>query len=233
MSTEVLALVLLAAAVVLFIATHIRPLNEGEVRQLSSKRRKKQIARYFYFYSGEHNVNKEFKKRMNPNGKYYQLSESLHSWPAIAAGLLKYKKHEWILISFESNQIVNITWMNKGFDRSAVSPYIDEHDTLSKAKATNSTSVLVFHNHPNPDPSSYSMTSPSTADLDFAERWSDLLVSQGINLIEFVCERGIHYEYYRGIANEFLPLIDFQAQVDNTNDKSKWINLNLHCERIF
>jgi len=36
---------------------------------------------------------------MNPNGTFYRINESLFGFPATVAALLKYKKHEWIIIA--------------------------------------------------------------------------------------------------------------------------------------
>lgn len=41
---------------------------------------------------------------MNPNGEIYLLDEKLEEFPSIAAGLLKYKKHEWRLTALEKDR---------------------------------------------------------------------------------------------------------------------------------
>lgn len=108
----------------IFVFTHLRPMTEKEVKQLGIKRRDKQIRLYFSFNTSEFNIDKEFKERMNPNGKLYRINETLFVFPSIASALLKYKKHEWIIISFEKKKKIDSIWLNKGFDRSGVSPYI-------------------------------------------------------------------------------------------------------------
>ena len=91
----------------IFIIFHLRKLTENEVMQLSKKRRDKKLSEYFLFDNREYSANKNFKKIMNPNGKIYQINESLFEFPSIAAALLKYKKHEWIIIAFEKNKNIN------------------------------------------------------------------------------------------------------------------------------
>jgi hypothetical protein len=113
-------LIVAAITVLLLILTHLRPLKENEMEKLSSKRRGKAIHQYFTFDHQEYNVDKIFKKKMNPNGKFYRIDEKLYHFPSTAAGLLKYKKHEWIIIAFEKNKNISICWLNKGFDRSRV-----------------------------------------------------------------------------------------------------------------
>nr|MBC7244231.1 hypothetical protein [Chloroflexota bacterium] len=100
----ILILVSIFLITIVFVFTHLRPLNEGEINQLATKRRNKQIRGYFSFAAGEFDVNREFKKRMNPNGTFYRINEGLFEFPSIAAALLKYKKHEWISIAFENQK---------------------------------------------------------------------------------------------------------------------------------
>ena len=38
---------------------------------------------------------------MRADGRFYKIEERLFEFPALATGLLKYKKHEWIIIAFE------------------------------------------------------------------------------------------------------------------------------------
>jgi hypothetical protein len=94
-------LIVIAVLLLLFIITHLRPLNAREVKIFANKRRDKMIYQYFNFNQHEYSVDKTFKKNMNPNGMFYEIDENLYSFPSIAAGLLKYKKHEWIIIAFE------------------------------------------------------------------------------------------------------------------------------------
>ena len=111
-----IALLTIGLFLVVFIVSHLRPLRENEINVLSEKRRNKGIIKYFSFDIQEYSVNKNFKKSMNPNGKFYQISEDLYTFPSLSAGLLKYKKHEWIIISFEKDRKISLIWLNKGFD---------------------------------------------------------------------------------------------------------------------
>lgn len=217
----------------IFIVTHLRPLTEDEVKLLANKRRNRQIRMYFSFDNREFNVNKEFKKRMNPNGAFYRINESLFGFPATAAALLKYKKHEWIIIAFEKDKKVDLIWLNKGFDRSWVFPYLSVEDIIKNAKQENRTSVLIFHNHPNINPNYYDYRRPSDQDIKSANEFAQVLNQNGINLLEFVCERGRHYEYFLSPADTFLPLTEFVETIDKLNGQSKFKNLALHFERIF
>jgi len=170
---------------------------------------------------------------MNPDGRFYQINESLFEFPSIAAALLKYKKHEWIIIAFEQNKKVDSVWLNKGFDRSEVSLYLPMEHVANIAKKDKQTSVLIFHNHPNVNPNYYDYSRPSDKDFESASDFAQVLNRNGINLLEFVCERGIYYKYYLSLTDSFLPLSEFIYAINKVNSLSRFKNLSLHFERIF
>ena len=170
---------------------------------------------------------------MKPTGRFYQISESLQEFPAIAAALLKYKKHEWIIVAFERNKEIFLIWLNKGSNRSSVSSGLSAKDMVEVAEATKASSVLTFHNHPNPYPNYLDCTKPSDQDIETAKVWSSVLNESGINLVSFICERGRHYEYFLSPADSFLPLQQFIDEINQVNGRSKLKNLSLHFERIF
>ena len=227
------ALTIIIGVFILFILTHIRPLNDFELNKLGTKRRNKQIRRYFLSDRRETSVDKDFKRTMNPRGQFYHFNQSVSNFPATAAALLKYKKHEWAIVGIEKNKVVNKIWCNKGSDRTTVSLSTSFKDFVREAKRMGATSILTFHNHPNPNPQRYSMTQPSKQDLSTAKHRSEQCNVNGINLLSFVCERGRHYEYFMSPADSFFPLIDVIEVINDINDSSRLSNLKLHIERIF
>ena len=86
---------------------------------------------------------------MNPNGKLYRINEPLFVFPSIAAALLKYKKHEWIVIAFEKEKKISSAWLNKGFDRSGVSPYLSVQD-IADAEIKTADCVVFITINPTP-----------------------------------------------------------------------------------
>ena len=233
MEVFVVAISILGFTVIILVLTHLRPMTDKEIVRLGTKRRHKQIRTYFSFNPNEFNVDKEFKKRMNPDGKVYEIYEEISLFPSTAAALLKYKKHEWIIIAFEKQKYIDLIWLNKGFDRSNVSPYLSLEDIVDIAKRENHTSVFIFHNHPNTNPNYYDCSKPSITDIESAKEFAALLNRNNINLVEFVCERGMHYEYFLSTSSSFLPLSDFLSAIYNVNGLSKLKNLSLHVDRIF
>lgn len=211
----------------------VKPLTKEEIGLLAGKRRNKQIHLYFSFNTRELIVNKEFKKRMNPNGTFYRIDETLFGFPAVAAALLKYKKHEWIIIAFEKNRKIDLVWLNKGVDRSGVSPYLSVENIIKTARQENQISVLIFHNHPNINPNYYSYKRPSEQDIKSANGFAQVLNRNDINLLEFTCERGKHYEYFLSPADSFLPLTEFIEDINKINGQPKFKNLFLHFENFF
>lgn len=170
---------------------------------------------------------------MQANGSFYDVNENLFSFPALAAGLLKYKKHEWIIVAFEHNNKVDKIWLNKGQDCTQVGLNIDFYKIKNIAESGAYTSVLVFHNHPNSNPSYYSMTEASTKDKDSATKWANQLLAIKVNLIEFVCERGNYYIYWRSVSDRFFPIESFVENLERINGIHWSQNLGLHWERLF
>ena len=229
--TAAAAVVFLTVAV--FILLHVRQLTPTEVAQLAAKRRTRKIGEYFSFVSGEGEVNGDFKKRLKPNGAFYRLNESLSEWPRLAAALLKYKKHEWIVVAFECSCRITLVWVNKGSDKSSVNLMLPIPAVIDVVARDACTSVMVLHNHPNSNPSRLNCTAPSDTDIRTAECWSRQLLAAGVNLIEFVCERGHHYQYFARYADSFMPQQVFHEQVEQEHGHSWYGNLDLHCERLF
>ena len=218
--------------ILIFIFTHIRPLNESEIIRLGLVRRTKQIRKYFSFDKRETTVNKEFKKKMNSRGKFYYINYKLQEFPSIAAALLKYKKHEWSIIAFEHEKNIFQIHCNKGSDKRNVTSTLTISNIIKIARIKKMTSILSFHNHPNPNPSRYRINLPSNQDIISATYRASLLNDRGLNLISFVCERGRPYEYFISTSNNFIPLKEFIKDINNLNDTSKFVNLKLHIERI-
>ena len=226
-------LVIVFLIIFVFILIHLRPLYENEILQLSTKRRMKHIRAYFAFSRGFYDVNMDFKRNMNANGKFYNINEWLKYFPSYAAALLKYKKHEWIIIAFEKNRIIDFMWLNKGVDSSRVYNELSIDDVVNTAMVGNYSSVLILHNHPNPNPYYYDYTNPSNTDFNSANKYACTLNRRSVNLIEFVCERGSFFEYYFAPCESFYPVKGFIYTVRKANGKSKLTNLSMHVERIF
>ena len=217
----------------IFIATHLRSLSDDEVIDLAGKRRKNQIRFYFSFHNYQLTPDKEFKKKMDSSGMFYRIDEPLERFPSIAAALLKYKKHEWIIIAFEKAKKVDLMWLNKGINQFGVSSYLNISNILNTAKSGNFNTILIFHNHPNWNPNYYKFNKPSGQDLNSANEFKNALNPAGLNLLEFVCERGRHYEYSLSPADTFYPITIYQTELEKENGKTKSKNLLLHIERVF
>jgi hypothetical protein len=231
--TSITLISIFLLSLLLFILTHLRPLTFEEIRTLGKKRRKKKMKEYFNFKNNECSVDMNFKKRMKPTGKFYPTNELLYEFPSVAAGLLKYKKHEWSIIAFEKERKVFLIWVNKGTNKSSVSTLISTDRIADIANRENTTSVLTFHNHPNSNPNYVSCTNPSQQDIKSAEYAATIYNKNNLNLLSFVCERGRHYRYYFSPSDSFLPLSTFIEAINEVNGKSRSQNLSLHFERLF
>ncbi|MGB1201606.1 MAG: hypothetical protein ACPG5R_08585 [Cognaticolwellia aestuarii] len=228
-----LVLLILGIILFLFIYFHCAPLSDDQIIQLSKKRRNFKIETYHTFNNSEFNVCKDFKKRMNPNGKFYKLDEKLRDFPSVASALLKYKKHEWIVVAFEKNKEVSLIWLNKGISREAVSLNLSVNDLTTIASENDYSTVLIFHNHPNSNPSEYDCSNPSEQDINSAKVFAKELNEKGVNLIEFICERGMHHKYFSSYADNFIPIDPIINEIKLINGISKMKNFSLQMESLF
>ena len=226
----VLALGGWAAVEGLYYLTHRRPLTDGEVFRLAAHRRRRTVASYFRFARQEVAIHKAFKAGMKPSGRIYAVNERLEDMPDLAAALLKGKKHEWMVIAFERGRRVTHLYVNKGPDNESVSLLWEPESIVRFARQQGCTSLLLFHNHPNPNPGRYDFTRPSGTDLESARQFAGVLLPQGINLIEFVCERGRHYRYFDAVSEHFLPVGQFSQEIRKANGTSPRANYRLHRE---
>jgi hypothetical protein len=232
-TTALFILALFVAFAVIFIWTHLRPLAASELDALAAKRRKNKINVYFQFSPFVIGPNLDFKRGMAAEGKFYNFHEPLNRFPSVVASWLKYKKHEWMVVGMEKTREVSLVWANKGKDRTRVCLGLPFERLARIAVSGGYASMLVFHNHPNPNPGIYSCSQPSPVDLNSSTLRAKILNEHGINLVEFVCERGVAHKYCFSPANSFLPIELFTSVLRDENGVSKMKNLSLHIERMF
>ena len=173
-------------------------------KRKSEQRPKTPLERYFSFDEREFNVNSFLKSTMNAEGEFHNWDESLSEFPALAAGLLKYKKHEWVIVGFEKNKRVTKAWLNKGPDGTQVSTYLSNEAIVRIAKQGGYSTILTFHNHPASDPANFSYHEPSSTDLETAKYRASIFSAKGLNLLSFVCVAGRHYQYFTTYADKFV-----------------------------
>ena len=171
-----------------YVLVSISPLQDAQVLDLAAKRRGRKILVQYRHSKSELIADPNMKKRMRPAGGFVDESSHSSNWPRRAASLLKYKKHEWVLIGFQSSSSVVLRWENKGPDNSSVWIGLPYDQIQSLATQRNCEAVHVAHNHPNSDPAKYSACGPSRADLTSAQSLARVLNHNGIDLVEYVCE---------------------------------------------
>lgn len=213
-----------------FYYTHKRPLNDEEIRLLSNKRRYNFIQNKYSFKHSDYSPTKTFKSSLKATGALYPTAIFLSDFPSFASNLLKGKKHEWIILAFVRDEKVVYFYANKGNDNSSVSYNTSETEMIRFCKEHNCQSIMCFHNHPNGGSSNYSLLSPSKQDMVSAREISDIMIESGINWLDFVCERGKFFLYYKRFSADFYPgdsRIDIIAEQNNINEQS---NYRLHRE---
>jgi DNA repair protein RadC len=227
-----IVIALIACSIAIFIGLHLRPLDNEEIVNLANKRRNKGIKNYYSFSRMGVVANPQFKKEMAADGAFYNIQSTLHEFPSLAAALLKYKKHEWMIVAFEKNRKIDLVWLHKGPDNSKV--FFPHFQMIQHhAESGNYISVLIFHNHPNPDPNNFYLLGASQQDMEAAKSIENFFSQTQLSLLEFVCERGRFLQYHSVISLSLLPLQNFTAAVTTQNGKSRYENFELHLERIF
>lgn len=196
------------------ILKHRHPLGPEEIKELASKRQWEHLLGAYAFSGTPRIADPVEKKAMKGSGQFVRCDLSYSEIPSVVSGLLKYKKHEWIVIVFIRKFHAEYLWWNKGSDGRSVSPHLRCGYLENTIKLHKPDTLAILHNHPNPNPSRYRTNLPSAQDLGSAEFMASSLAKAGISLLEFVCERGIPQMYYAFLNSDLSPL---DAHIERTN----------------
>src|SRR5688572_6203989 len=108
------AIVLIVLALVAIdVARNRHPLTPEEVHGLAAKRRRTRQIQEFSFCVQPRPATPAEKKAMDRTGEFVACDLDFFEMPSRVAGLLKYKKHEWIVIAFIAQKRVLRFWWNK------------------------------------------------------------------------------------------------------------------------
>ncbi len=226
--SAVIALVLIIWGVDVF--RHRHPLESDEVLTLSRKRQRNRSLWKYKFSTMQRPADPAEKKAMKRHGEFVSCDLGYSDAPASIAGLLKYKKHEWIVIAFINSFHVRHLWWNKGPDRTMVWSFLRDHSLKNAIRSLRPDSIAILHNHPNPNPSRYRMTIPSDADLRSAGFYNTEFVKHSISLLEFICERGVPHLYYASFDDSVVPIESITDEICQVNGKGLFKNYSLRKE---
>lgn len=216
-----------------FVWIYSWPLNQRQIVDLAARRRSAGIKAYFRFRPVPAVADPAFKQKMPAGGGWLNFDCSIEAWPATAAALFKYKKHEWIIVAFLHGRRVSRLWINKGADNVSVTLLLNPQLLLEECCRGDFSSIFFHHNHPNPAPGKLYMLLPSGQDVAFAARYAGVLAAGGINVFQFVCERGRFRCFHSQVAEQFMPIAGFCEEVARRNNVSRYSNFGLHMERVF
>lgn len=223
-----------AALVVLFWAIdvyrHRHPLTSQELLALSRKRQRNRALSMFDFSTMQRVANPVEKKAMKIQGEFVRCDFGYRDAPARIAGLLKYKKHEWIVIAFINAFHIRHLWWNKGPNGTMVWSFLRDHSLMAAIGSLKPDSIAILHNHPNPDPSYYRVNIPSEADLRSAGFYNGEFSKHGINLLEFICERGVPHLYYASFGDSLVPIKPITEEIMRINGTGLFKNYSLRKE---
>ena len=209
---------------------HRHPLTAEELFALSRKRQRNRAFSVFEFSITPQPASPVEKKAMKSQGEFVPCDLAYHGTPARIAGLLKYKKHEWIVIVFINSHRAHQLWWNKGPDGTTVWSFLRDHPLKSAIEAFKPDAIAMLHNHPNPNPSKYRVNLPSSADLRSASLYDAEFSKHGISLLEFICDRGVPHLYYAGFADSVVPIKPIIEEIGRINGTNLFKNYSLQKE---
>lgn len=118
-------------------------------------------------------------------------------FPGAAASLLKFKRHEWLMVGLVKGTTVESVWIDKGADKHGVGCSIGIAGLAKKAAELGCDTLISIHNHPNPNSRKYTTLTPSKQDYVCAQEWIGVLKAYDIGLVELICDSGVVREYFR------------------------------------
>lgn len=193
------------------------PLNNQEILALSRKRQRNRSLSKFEFSTMQRPADAAEKKAMRSQGEFVDCNLAYRDAPVRIAGLLKYKKHEWIVIAFINSFHIPRLWWNKGPDGMRVWSFLRDHSLKAAIRSFRPDAIAIFHNHPNSDPSRYRVNIPSEADLRSAGFYDIESSKHGSSLLEFICERGVPHLYYASFDESVVPIDPITDEVQKVN----------------
>lgn len=209
---------------------HRHPLTPEESLRLAEKRRRNKALFEYRYSTNRRLANPTEKKAMKSQGEFVSCAMDYYDAPARIAGLLKYKKHEWIVVAFITSKRALRLWWNKGPDRTQVWSFLRDHPFRSTIEALQPDTIAILHNHPNPDRSRYRANLPSEADLRSAGFYDELLDKLGVTLLEFICESGTPHLYYARFADGIVPIDEVLREIQEVNGTGVFKNYSLRKE---
>lgn len=204
-----------------FFLLHRKPLTYLEIKKLMEIRRARFIKTNFTLRETNSYPDINFKSRMRPSGKMYACDINSICFPSYVANLLKGKKHEWVVLGCLKDNRVKCFYANKGDDNRSVSFNIDIYELINLCKRNGYQTIMRFHNHPNSDPQHFTHFLASQQDINSARYLSNITISNGINWLDYVCERGHVLEFARSFSNYYYPADSTFGYISMQNSNEK------------
>jgi len=206
-----------------------KPLNKEEIALLS-KARKKQAEKSRLNFSTEHfEINPDYRQFLSSGGRWDEISVPYNKALAMAAELIRYKRHEWLILILASNTKCRFIWANKGNNN--MSCYLSGtfDDIIEKAIQNGCGTIIDFHNHPCTVDFQGAL-SPSDTDMNTAAKWAEKARAAGLNYICAVGVRGQFSVYYSSFDESIYPKSCTVEYIESQNGLSKSGNRALRRE---
>ncbi|HOI29772.1 MAG TPA: hypothetical protein PLZ15_08420 [Melioribacteraceae bacterium] len=200
------------------------PLTESEITNLARKRRLRIFAERIKLDEYSFSIDAETKKRFGSKLKYYECDIDIGLFPSWSAGILKGKKHEWLIIGIGDMKSVHGFWMEKGHDNKSIQTSLSSIELTERLNKEGVNNLLLVHNHPN------STLNPSKEDKDCLLEIFSKYNKGSINVLGFIAGRGMQKLFACFIISSLISFEEIRTEIINTNDKSRKTNGNLRNE---
>lgn len=224
----VLIIAVIATVIIIFLVfLSLKPIEESQLNKLALKIREHKVKNHFPKNFKTSGKSSRFKKHMNPKGGFFETNIDRKSIAVEATKMLKYKKHEWIIIAYEKNQKIKLIWTNKGNEKS-VYPLLRNNQQLQLVQKRDFDTVYIFHNHP---PHSLFKGDKirllaSQQDYKSAKYTAKFYKEQNVTIAEYVCANKGYTPYFISPKKDLFPFKSiYQELEEKANSKFQRIGL--------
>jgi hypothetical protein len=214
---------------ILYIIISFIPINDNQILSLILKIRKKRINYYFptqpIVNHSQHRF-KYLKDFMEVDGGFIKVDIDRANITTAASYMLKYKRHEWLIIAFEKNNKIDLIWANKG-ESHFVPILLNVLDQIDISNRYKYQSVYLFHNHPrfklfnekrlNSLKKVFDLfrVHPSQRDIDTMQTFSEIYKRYDINMISYICGNTQVNPLFFSISKKLLPFEIIEKEVSD------------------
>jgi hypothetical protein len=194
------------------------PLTELEINNLSKKRRLKIFADDLKLVEYSFHIDIETKKKFGPKLKYYEHEIEIGTFPSWCAGLLKGKKHEWLIIAIGDMKSIKGYWLEKGKDNKSIQTSLSNIELIVGLNQGEIDNLFIIHNHPG------SNLFPSENDKECIKDIFSRYSYGFINVLGFIACRGKQNLFACFLNSQIIPYEIIRTEITKVNNITRKTN---------